>query len=351
MNETIGPVGRPLPAWFAEARLGIFIHWGPYSIPGWAPVGLSPLEWQEQLGPEEGSRRGFTENSYAEWYENSLGIAGSPTEKFHLEHYGADSYERFGDDFQQSLDGWDPRQWARSFAAAGASYVVVTTKHHDGFLLWPSAIECPRRAGWQCRRDVVGELADAVRDEGMRFGVYYSGGLDWRWGGIPIVDGASLVAAIPRDPDYGRYIAAHFRDLIERYQPSVLWNDIHYPWRSDVGPLLADYYDAVPDGVVNDRFDMAGSRDGRVHADVVTPEYSSLDDVPNRPWELCRGIGQSFGWNRAEADDDLLSPEEVIALLDRVNAKGGKLLLNVGPDDRAQIPLRQQARLDALAEA
>ena len=84
--------------------------------------------------------------------------------------------------------GWNPDEWADLFARAGARYVVLVTKHHDGVLLWPSAHRNPHKQGWQSERDIVGELAAAVRDRGMRFGTYYSGGLDWTFGGLPITD-------------------------------------------------------------------------------------------------------------------------------------------------------------------
>ena len=112
----------------------------------------------------------------------------------------------------------------------------------------------PPEARLPVERDLVGELTEAVRRHGMRLGLYYSGGLDWSFEGRPIQDLPDLFARIPTDPAYAAYVDTHWRELIAWYQPSVLWNDIAYPTGTDTRRLFADYYNAVPDGVVNDRF-------------------------------------------------------------------------------------------------
>src|SRR5207248_5787224 len=114
----------------------------------------------------------------------------------------------------------------------------------------------PGRQGWQSPRDLVGELAEAVRDAGMRMGLYYSGGIDWTFGGLPIRSVGDVIRALPTGDDYARYADAHWRELIERYQPSLLWNAIAYPTDRAYPSLFDDYYRAVPDRVVTDRFDI-----------------------------------------------------------------------------------------------
>ena len=112
----------------------------------------------------------------------------------------------------------------------------------------------PTARGWHCSRDVVGEMAEAVRRAGMRFGVYYCGGLDWSFETRPMGSMAGVVAAIPRR-DYPAYAAAQVQELIDRYRPSVLWNDVAWPAPGRrLRPLLTHYYEQVPDGVVNDRW-------------------------------------------------------------------------------------------------
>jgi alpha-L-fucosidase len=335
------------PPWFDDAKLGIFVHWGLYSIPAWAPVGADPAVHLDAGALARG------ENAYAEWYENSLRVAGSPTAQHHAATYGDAPYAAFREPFEAMLETWDPTSWADLFAAAGARYVVLTTKHHDGYLLWPSAHANPHRESWQSARDVVGDLGDAVRSRDLRYGLYYSGGLDWTFEPGPIVSWESIVATIPRSLDYVAYATAHVRELVERYRPSVLWNDIAWPADDGLSELLTSYLEAVPDGTINDRFGVLGEGapaavDQRHRSDFRTPEYRSFDDAKPYKWEMCRGIGSSFGWNRAEGEQHHVPADELIRGFVDVVAKGGNLLLNVGPDDRGRIPEIQADRLRAL---
>ena len=157
--------------------------------------------------------------------------------------------------------------------------------------------------------------------------------------------------AIPQTAEYLAYADAHWRELIDRYEPCVLWNDIGYPRAADLDGLFAYYYERVPDGVVNDRFDFIGTISGRVHADFVTPEYSTTPSMPGIKWEATRGIGPSFGYNADETEDDYLSADELIALLADVRSRGGNLLLNVGPMADGTIPPLQVERLQAIGES
>ena len=237
--------------------------------------------------------------------------------------------------------------WADLFAAAGAHYVVPVTKHHDGFLMWQSEIENPHRSGWMAERDHIGELAEAVRRRGQRFGVYYSGGLDWTFSPPPIDSLLAMMQAIPNSPEYCEYATAHVRELIERFSPSLLWNDIGWPRSLDPNDTFTHYYDRVPDGIVNDRFDIVAVSQGRLHSDIATPEYSTKASS-DRKWEVCRGIGRSFGYNRMETEATMPSVDELVWMLVDIVGRGGNLLLNVGPTADGQIPIAQAARLTAL---
>jgi alpha-L-fucosidase len=341
---------RALPNWYEDAKLGIFVHWGPASVPGWAPRGRSMAEVLGEGGFEpDRFRELLLENPYADWYWNGLALEGSATRAYHDRSWGADvGYEAFVERFRSGLSHWDPAAWADLFQRAGAHYVVLVTKHHDGFLLWPSRHENPFRVHWQCERDLVGELAEAVRARGMRMGVYYSGGIDWTFGGLPVRDMKSLLAGTPQSEAYATYADAHWRELIERYRPSVLWNDIGYPRAAAPLQLFADYYSAVPDGVVNNRFMVAGYAPEERHADFQTPEYSVPPGIRPSKWEATRGIGHSFAFNRNEADEAHLSAAEAIHLLVDAVAKNGNLLLNVGPRSDGRIPWLQQLLLESL---
>ena len=225
-----GRKGTP-PPWWTAARLGIFVHWVPASVPGYAPTSAGIVDLLSGRMPNP-----LSELPYSEWYENSLRFPGSSVSRFHREHYGDRPYADFAADFVAGTEQWDPTEWARRFAATGAGYVVLVTKHHDGWCLWPSEVANPHRAGWHSERDLVGELADAVRAAGMRFGIYYSGGYDWTFGAHPIGSLSDGVIAMPRG-DYTAYATAQVLELIERYRPSVLWNDIGWP---STWPELAD---------------------------------------------------------------------------------------------------------------
>jgi alpha-L-fucosidase len=336
-------LGRPLPAWFDDAKFGIFVHWTAATVPAFAPVGPSPFE----LAATEGWEAAMARSPYVEWYQNSLSIPGSPVAEHHARTYGDLPYDAFVRRFAELLERWDPEPWADLFAAAGARYVVLVTKHHDGFLLWPSATPNPHKEAWQSERDVVGELAAAVRARGLRFGLYYSGGLDWTFGGLPMHDLASSMAAIPQSEEYLAYADAHWRELVDRYEPDVLWNDIGYPAAADLDGLFEDYYRRVPHGVVNDRFDFLGVHGGTAHADFTTPEYSTTH-AGGRKWESTRGMGSSFGFNREEREEDLLAADDAVRLLAEVVAGGGNLLLNVGPAADGTIPWHQTTRLLGL---
>jgi alpha-L-fucosidase len=362
-----------VPAWWLDAKLGIFVHWTIASVPAFAPVGT---DFSSLLQSER--RDAYSLSPYVEWYENSLRFEDSPTARHHRTTYGDRPYESFREDWEAGLEHWDPGAWAEQFRASGARYVVLVAKHHDGYCLWPTDVAHPRRPGWHCARDVVGELADAVRAAGMRFGLYYSGGLDWTFDARPLGSMSDVLAAIPRG-DYPAYADAQVRELIDRYRPSVLWNDIAWPAPGkDLWALFDHYYRQVPDGVVNDRW-LPGSpllaashfaigrraidavverqmkRHGGLvppappHFDVRTPEYVVFDDVQRTPWECVRGMDESFGYNASSRPEDFIDQGDLLWLLTDIVAKGGNLLLNVGPRGLdAQIPDEQAARLGWL---
>jgi alpha-L-fucosidase len=329
---------HPLPQWYAGAKLGIFIHWGLYSVPGWAPL----------THPEHdfASTDYIKYNPYAEWYLNVMRIPGSPTEAYHREHYGAKfSYYDFAAEFNRESKKWNPDAMAAVFKEAGARYVVLTSKHHEGFTLWPSTTVNPNPSipmnERHAERDIVGELTAAVNRAGMRMGLYYSGGYDWTFNTGPIETATDYETVKPQSKAYSDYAFAQIHELIEKYKPALLWNDIDWPKLGKPLVVEADYYNAVPDGVIDDRF-------GVKHADFTSPEYAKLDRISEKKWEECRGLGRSFGYNRAEGEAETIAPGELIALLVDIVSKNGNLLLDVGPEADGTIPPVQMERLKAL---
>ncbi len=363
-----------MPAWYDDAKLGVFLHWGLYSVPGWAPQTPDIQELLIRRGP----KRMLRENPYAEWYLNSMQIPGSPTRRHHHRVYGADApYDAFVTAFDDAASGAGLDALASLCQDAGARYVVLTTKHHDGYALWPSQIPHPVKGAYHSRRDLVGELGDAVRSRRMRMGLYYSGGYDWPYNGAVIRRAADVVLAAPHDAAYREYVTAHVLELIDRYRPSVLWNDISWPAGGNLAELFARYYNTVEDGVVNDRWLQPEPVRGAVkqtllrfggdllqllwplipprrkrltfgsprHYDFRTPEYEVLHAVTERKWELARGVGHSFGANRYERPEDIITGTELVRMFCDVISKNGNLLIGVGPRPDGTVPESQQAPL------
>ncbi|MEM7028922.1 MAG: alpha-L-fucosidase [Chloroflexota bacterium] len=353
---------HPVPDWFHNAKLGIFIHWGLYSVPAWAPVGMDlgeVLEGQEDftdIDPDsEAWKAWFANNAYAEWYYNTVRIEGSPTHQHHVETYGADfSYFDFVTQFNEAVKAWNPDEWADLFKQVNARYVVLTTKHHDGFLLWPSETPNPYIENYHAERDLLGELASAVRGRDMRMAYYYSGGIDWTFNPKVAQKISDLEDMVPQMQEYVDYANAHWRELIDRYQTEILWNDIAYPKNTDLNVLFAEYYNKMPEGVVNNRFlqdrelRLKGENDN--YHDFVTPEYTSFSEIKEGKWESCRGIGHSFGYNQIEGPEHYLSVEDLVRSFVDIVSKNGNLLLNVGPMADGTIPTLQRERLLGLGQ-
>lgn len=344
--EWFDDADRPLPNWYDNAKFGIMIHWGLYSVPAWAEKTLDPEIWVDPVKLLLQGHVYYQKNPYAEWYANTINVNGSEAQQHHLNTYGPDfSYADFMPLFEQQSASWTPESWAELFSEAGAKYVVLVTKHHDGYTLWPSAVEHPLRADWSSTRNFVGELTTAVRDQNMRMGLYYSGGIDWSFDTGTIANLFGFIMSMPSEHGYAAYADAHWRELIEQYQPSVLWNDIKYPNAAGKYELFAHYYDTVPDGVINDRWNLVPATG---HYDYKTAEYQPIATLSEEKFETIRGMGRSFGFNQIEGVDDYLSAEELIHQLIDIVSKNGNFLLNVGPMADGTIPSEQVDRLQAI---
>ncbi|MGB6114765.1 MAG: alpha-L-fucosidase [Comamonas sp.] len=364
-----------VPEWYEDAKFGIFIHWGLFAVPGFASSHGS-------IGETFATQYDIAvaETPYTEWYDNAIRVPESESARHHAKVWGGAPYENFRAPFNKGLEQWDPKGWAKLFKQAGAKYVVLVTKHHDGYSLWPTKVKHPKTDGWHSERDIVGELGEAVRAEGMRYGLYYSGGIDWSFNQRPLRTLGDFIGSVPGGK-YPKYAVAQMRELIDKYKPSVLWNDISWPTPlNKMTETFAYYYNTVEDGVINDRnmpmtwrswllripffsrrLDaklkprMAKAKSkGMIpaeppHCDFRTPEYASFPDVQKRKWEATRGMSHSFGFNRRDADADYLSVEEIVRDFVDAVSKNGNLLLNIGPrGEDAQIPTEQVARLEGF---
>lgn len=314
---------RPTPQWFKDSKFGIFIHWGVYAVPGWS-----------------------TKGSYAEWYQQGLQTTDTARQKFHKAKFGNRTYYDLANDFKAEL--FNPDDWAKLFEASGAKYIVLTSKHHDGFTLWPNQ-NANKTWGfpWNAKdvgpkRDLIGDLFKAVRKTSVHAGMYYS---LYEW----------FNPLWKSDPK--KYATEHvwpqMKELINNYQPEVFWTDGDWDasaetWKSQ--EFLAWLYNESPvkdKVIVNDRWG-AGVRFN--HGGIYTPEYQPDLDFENHDWEESRGMGYSYGYNREEDAWDYNSAQSlVIALIDKVS-RGGNFLLDIGPDEHGKIPPIMQERLLEIGE-
>ncbi|MCB9423371.1 MAG: alpha-L-fucosidase [Ardenticatenaceae bacterium] len=361
---------HPLPDWYHDAKFGIFVHWTISSVPAYAPTGLGDIG---NVFAKDTEAYGFTNQPYAEWYQNSLRIKGSPVYKYHHKTYGEDyPYENFAQTFNEASQQWNPDTWTDLFGEAGARYVVLVTKHHDGFLLWDSQHPNPKMPDYRTTRDVTGELTQSVTAKGMKMGLYYSSALDWTFSPQPILGFADLLSSGPASRQYLRYAENHWKELINRYDPAILWSDIAYPPDGNLPELFAYFYNQTPEGVVNDRwfqlprfyFNPIGKlllkwlakrmMNGNTalptvpHCDYRTTEYENLTERASFKWESVRGIGNSFTYNQFEKPEDYLQAPDLIRMLVDVVSKNGNLLLNVGPRPDGSIPEPQVEALQGI---
>lgn len=319
---------RPTPEWFANSKFGIFIHWGPYSVPAYSPAGTY-TEWYQHW-----------------WYSNSIFGNNNPDKnaipELQKKVYGEESsYYDFGKMFKAEL--YDPTEWAELFKAAGAKYVILTSKHHDGFTLWPNEqANDARFFPWNAsevgaKRDLLQPYMEAIRGAGLKAGLYYSL-YEWyhpwyRMGSKKFVD---------------EHYHPQFKDLVNRYKPDLIYADGEWEkddsyWRSN--EMIQWLFNESPCKdyvVINDRW-FNGCR--HKHGGYYTTEY--LREPLNLPkaWEEIRGIGLSFGYNRDEDLADYATAQELVLMLCDIVSMGGNLCLNVGPSADGKIPVIQQQRL------
>ncbi len=338
---------REVPEWFLDAKLGFMVSWGAFSVPAWGePIG--------ELGTIEDWKEWFKHNPYAEWYYNTIRIEGSPAREFHKKNFNDCDYDDLLDMWK--AEKFQPDEWAKLFAYAGAQYIVPLSKHHDGITLWDAPGTGTRNTVHRGpKRDLIGDIATAVRKAGIRFAVYYSGGLDWEvTKTLPAIsDNNQGIEGMQRPVDaaYSMYAYKHVIDLIDRYKPDLLWNDIQWPDFSkregeySLAALFDYYYKEVPHGVVNDRWGK------ETHFDYETSEYQFMADSENAPaWENCRGIGLSFGYNQVESEQHSLNTESALRHFLDIVSRGGNFLLNVGPTASGEIPEIQKKVLMGLGD-
>ena len=315
---------RGYPQWFSDAKLGIFVHWGLYSVPAYAgKEGYSEWLYKGLMNREPGRMKMMS--LYA---DTSLPVR--------------EMYGQLADHWHAEL--WQPQEWAKMFKDAGARYVMLVTKHHDGYSLfadpfspqWNSTVSGPRR-------DIVAELTKAVRQAGLRMCFYYS---------LPEWSNPLHRWTVDPDSTLERYVTGHMipqlRFLVDRFRPDAIFADGDWDFTAEQlhsADLIRWYYGMVgDDAIVNDRWGKGTQHGFR------TPEYSAGIADLERPWAECRGIGRSFGLNRNEDLDNYMTDRELIQHFCELVAHGGGLTLNVGPAADGTIPMIQQERLRSLGQ-
>jgi len=314
--------------WFNEARFGMFIHWGIYSIPA----------------------RG-------EWYRSHAKMK-------------KEDYHRFFEEFNPTH--YDPKAWAKAAKDAGMKYAVITTKHHDGFCLFDSALTDFKATNTKAGRDLIKEYVDAFRAEGLKIGFYYST-IDWHhphyqvWG-----DQAHPHARDEAYKDYQfdfdiylEYMHGQVKELMTNYgKIDILWFDYSYDnlqgeaWKAT--ELVKMIRTHQPDIILNDRLEGTGNSSlKRAHTEYFSGDFMSpeqlmppkgmFDEEGRRiPWEAC--VTMNMNWGYVSREGGYKSSEMLVRKLVECVSKGGNLLLNVGPDSKGRIPKPSLERLAKVGE-
>lgn len=284
--------------WFRDAKYGLFIHWGLYAIPGG--------DWNGVHAPHG-----------TEWIMRNLQIPLA-------------DYKKLADRFDP-VD-FDPYFYVRRAKKWGMKYLVVTAKHHDGFALFDTKVSDYSVMHTPYGKDIVRQLADACREEGLIFCVYYSQMQDWEH-----PDGDGNTWDFPKEKkDFRRYFYGktlpQVRELLTNYGPiGLIWFDTPYDMPKELCEELADTVRSCqPDCLINGRIGY-GLGDYRQAADNLIPLFSRPD-----AWETPMTLNATWGYSHS--DHNFKSPATVIEKLVQVAGKGGNLLLNVGPDEFGKIP-------------
>ncbi len=362
---------HPCPEWFIDAKLGIFVDWGAWSIASWCPYVKDA-------------------RLYPDWYEFRC-RTDAKTIQYHEKNWGKD----FKSDHLLGLfrgDKFDAPALMKTFKACGAKYVVPFLKHHGGFCLWDCSYTFRDTIDGVARRDFAKEMADACRAEGLKFGFYTSQAGEWEY---PILqDDGSVKIAInhpdklqPYSPDmewkcsgkiavkdfFKDYIIPQSTEFIDKYDPDILWND--FDWMTyatengsyEVAAYLYNKAEGRKEVACNDRHGKAQPEEivGRftkrkrswlrtVRGDFFTDEWGDteecLDPAKWHPWESCSGISKAYGNHWMENFDAsmVMSEKAFICHFSSIVARGGNLLLLVNLDPQGGFPEVQRQRLEQI---
>jgi alpha-L-fucosidase len=325
LNETPAQRDARLK-WWSAARFGLFIHWGVYAVPAG--------EWNGR-------------KDYAEWFLEET-------------HMPVSQYEKYADQFNPT--NFDAKAWVAAAKNAGVKYLVITSKHHDGFAMYPTGLSdwSIRRTPFQ--RDPLKELSVACRAAGIRFCVYYTI-MDWHsadWGERRPWNDVAAQAGPPNMDRFEDYMKGQLKELITRYGPlGLIWFDGNWesPWTAQRGREIYNYVRTLqPSVIVNNRVGKPENTPGGGFAktgeigDYGTPEQTipPTGFGPGVYWESCMTMNDHWGYNKA--DHNFKSAETLVHNLIDCASKGGNYLLNVGPDATGLIPAPELDRLREIGD-
>jgi alpha-L-fucosidase len=320
-------------AWWREARFGMFIHWGLYAVPA-------------------GEYRGQRSKEIGEWIMSWANIPRA-------------DYEHFADQFNPVK--FDAATWVATAKNAGMKYIVITSKHHDGFAIYDSKVsdyDIVDRTPY--KKDPVAALAAETKKAGLKFAFYYSI-MDWhhpsQYVNEPGKDrtaGNGKNQILPdQKPVYLAYMKAQLKELVDKYDPAVLWFDGEWTdwWTEEDGQDLYAYVRGLkPSIIINNRVGkgrkgMEGlNRDDREYAgDFGTPEQQiPANGIPGVDWESCMTLNDTWGFK--SYDENWKSTETLVRNLIDIASKGGNYLLNVGPTPQGEIPAASVERLAGMGK-
>jgi alpha-L-fucosidase len=284
--------------WWKDARYGMFIHWGPISLKG------TEISW-------------------------SRGGSGIPIEEYD------NLYKQF------NPVNFNALEWVKVAKAAGMKYIVFTSKHHDGFCMWDTKYNDYNIMNSPFKRDVMKELADACKKEGIALGFYHST-CDWHNPDFPLTSpGGGVRRETSNLERYTEYLKNQSDEIIKNYGPLlVMWYDVPQEFDTVRGQGVIDHIrELQPDILVNDRTGAPG--------DFATPEQEIGSFNISRPWETCMTIGEQWSW---KPNDDVKPLEQCLQTLIRSAGGNGNLLFNVGPKPDGTIEPLQVERLKEMGK-
>jgi alpha-L-fucosidase len=326
-KEALSKGGRM--EWWRQARFGMFIHWGLYAVPAG--------QWQGEKIPGIG-----------EWIMQNA-------------HIPVSEYEQLARQFNPVK--FDAEQWVQIAKNAGMKYIVITSKHHDGFCMWNTKYtDYDVVDATPFKRDVLGELSKACRRNGIKMCFYHSI-MDWHHPDAQAPFYPNYNDTSKSNPNFDRYVEYYLKgelkELVQKYGPlGILWFDGEWvkDWTREMGWNMYDYCLSLqPDVIVNNRVGngrqgMRGlSKSSEFAGDYGTPEQEiPASGLPGVDWETCMTMNDTWGYK--SDDNNWKSSEDLLHKLVDIASKGGNFLLNVGPTAEGLIPAPSVERLAAIGE-